>query len=350
MKLNSFFLLRFIVLAVALWLPSCASEQLGLVLPPDYVEPDNNEPDGGNNTGNGSGSGSSVYEKYIFPKVDGSGRIIVAGRPPQYTDTARYHVVSVGYDLSANKPVDLEVYYAAAVGKKGDELKQAIAAIITSGYTGITYGDVRYRLAETDQDPLNPAQVWCFYLENTATATWDGGIAWNREHVWAQSKGLGESAANNKVNTASDLHNLKPEIPSINSSKGNRDFCEQTGNSSYTGTVGSGGYAPAKSGRGDVARILLYMELRWNATNSLQLDHTVSASSGQPRQGKLSDLLKWHNDDPVDPYEIHRNNVVYKYQKNRNPFIDHPELVEYIWGEYQDKAWDGGVVFKQKSI
>ena len=71
--------------------------------------------------------------------------------------------------------------------------------------------------------------------------------------------------------------------------------------------------------RGDVARILFYMDIRWG-------DATVLSD-----MGTLSTLLAWHELDPVDDFERNRNEVIYKYQKNRNPFIDHPELASTIY-------------------
>lgn len=346
MKLLHIFRLMAVVLVIAV--SSCNSDpDVSPILPPDYVD-ETEQPDNGANPEEGGNEetpdpSTPVYAHYIYPEVDANGRIIVAGRPPQYTDTAQYHVISVAYDIASNQAVDLTAYYAEAVGKSGDELKSAIAAIITAGFEGVTYGDARTLLQETDQDPLDASHVWCAYEENSVNATWDSGTTWNREHTWAQSK-LGSDASNGTVNAASDLHNLKPEVPSINSSRSNRDFTEDDNEPNYVGTVGSAGYAPAVSDRGDVARILFYMELRWNAENDLELDSSVS-QSGERRMGNLSVLLDWNDDDPVDPFEIRRNNVIYEHQRNRNPFIDHPELVEYIFGDRQNEAWDGGVVY-----
>ena len=61
-------------------------------------------------------------------------------------------------------------------------------------------------------------------------------------------------------------------------------------------------------------------------------------------------LLKWHRNDPVSQKEIYRNNAVYGIQNNRNPFIDYPELVEHIWGNLQDVAWNSEVGITQNKI
>jgi len=339
-KLNIIYLL---IVAFVISFVSCDDSGEGKsIYPPDYVDPDDDNGDEEEVIDDDLGP---VYEAYNFPQIDADGRIIVAGRPPQYTDTAKYHVVSVGYDLTSNSEMDLTDYYSSAVGLKGEALREAIFEIVSDNFKGISYGEIRYSLQESDVDPLDETQVWCFYKEMTHSIEWVGQGTWNREHVWARSKGLGD-VNNSTTSQASDMHNLKPEDEAVNTEKSNYDFTEDANDADYAGKVGTAGYAPAKSARGDVARILMYMEIRYNEEHGLKLDDNVSQAHS-PRHGRLSDLLKWHNQDPVDPYEVRRNNVIYKYQKNRNPFIDHPELVEYIWGEYQNVKWDGGVVYEK---
>ena len=71
----------------------------------------------------------------------------------------------------------------------------------------------------------------------------------------------------------------------------------------------------------------------------IQLKCMKRCSSKIPRHGVRSTLLEWHAQDPVDDFELNRNNVIYSYQRNRNPFIDHPELVDYLWGDKQNDQW-----------
>lgn len=323
---------------------SCVEEvDKGSIYPPDWVDPNAQD------TTSSGGNDTTLNYIYTMPEVDANGRILVKGRPPQYTDTAKHHVLAVAYDITSSKPIDLTTYYASAVGKSGDKLREALVKIISNNFVGVSYGDARYVLQDADKDPLDDTKVWCFYEENTASRTWDNGVSWNREHVWAVSKGLGERPDNMAISTATDLYNLKAELESINTAKGNRDFEEKDGNADFYGTHGTYSYAPKKSARGDVARILFYMELRWHDAKGIYLDEGSSASTSSPRQGVLSDLIKWHSADPVDPFEIRRSNVVYSKQKNRNPFVDHPELVDYLYGDLKDKAWDGGVTYKNNN-
>ncbi len=306
-------------------------------LPPDYVGDETEPEDSG-----------EVYH-YIIPQVDGEGRIIVAGRPPQYTDTATYHVLSVAYDIANSASMDLEAYYSRAIGKKGAALKRALSEIIKENFDAKSYGEARYIINIADRDPLYPNDsVWCFYQEKTGKYEWDGGATWNREHTWAKSHGLlgGSDISNSTISAASDLHNLKAENPSVNSSKSNRDFAELEGDEEFYGTHGDFAYAPMESARGDVARILMYMVLRWGDDNGIYLIDGVGDSRySSTYQGSLTYLRKWNQNDPVDPFEVRRNNVIYQYQNNRNPFVDHPELVEYVFGDKQDKVWNGGMVY-----
>ncbi len=140
-------------------------------------------------------------------------------------------------------------------------------------------------------------------------------MTWNREHVWPQSL-LGVPADNDTKNAASDLHNLKPADPSTNSSRGNKFFDVATDTDSY---------CPRAEVRGDIARILLYMVVMY------QIYELVNTTPTVYQMAMLDVLLQWHIDDPVDNFEKNRNDVIFSYQHNRNPFIDYPEFVTMIW-------------------
>lgn len=210
-------------------------------------------------------------------------------------------------------------YYDPAIGKTGEELKSALNVIINNGITRVSYGDSRYILDETDRDPANPHNLILVYLGTSVSGAWDGGITWNREHIWPQSL-LNVSVDNNSINVGSDLHNLKPADPNENSSRGNKYFANQTTSESY---------APRPAVRGDIARILFYMVVMYE-TPPLDLE-LVNRTPNVYEMGLLNALLEWHVQDPVDDYERNRNEVIYSYQHNRNPFIDHPEFVGLIW-------------------
>jgi len=214
-----------------------------------------------------------------------------------------------------------EGYYEGADGLTETNLKLFLRTLVTTGFVGVSYGDARYILDETDRDPNNSNNLILVYLGTSAPGTWSCSTAstcnWNREHVWPQSL-LGESASNSVINVASDLHNLKPADWGENSSRSNKYF---------DNTTTADSYAPRDEVKGDVARILFYMTVMYS---NLNLVNSTNPSVYQ--MAMLDRLLQWHLEDPVDSFEQHRNDVIYSYQHNRNPFIDHPEFVEKMWG------------------
>lgn len=210
-------------------------------------------------------------------------------------------------------------YYESITGLSGTSLRNELHAIINSGFHGVTYGDARYDLDDTDADPNISGNVILLYLGTSVSGVWDGGATWNREHIWPQYY-LDVDASNSVVNAASDLQNLKPANPSTNSSRSNKWYGDST--TSYS-------YEPRDEVKGDIARILFYMDIMY--TQYTLVDLEGSEDPALYEMGDLSVLLQWTIDDPVDDFERARNEMIYGYQGNRNPFIDHPELVQYIW-------------------
>ncbi len=216
----------------------------------------------------------------------------------------------------ANDPYTYTGYYQGADGLYGYELEVFLNELLNSTLSGITYGEARYILDDTDQDPNNPGNVILVYAGTSVSGVWDDGSTWNREHVWPQSF-LDSSADNSTINSASDLHNLKPANPGFNSSRGNKYF----GNSTTPQT-----YLVRDEVKGDIARILFYMDIMYDKLS------LINANEGEIYEmGNLEVLLQWHELDPVDQFEMNRNDIIYSYQGNRNPFIDHPELVDKIY-------------------
>ena len=230
-------------------------------------------------------------------------------------------------------------YYSGTEFLSGDSLKFALHQII-DGHTEFPYTssntDTWDILKESDCDPGNSSQVVMVY------SGWGRSkIAeypeWSREHVWSKSHGNFGTT----MGPGTDLHNLKPADVSVNSAKSNKDF--DNGGSQYIDSDGSTdcyantySWEPRDDVKGDVARIIFYMAVRYEGGNGepdLEIvDYVNTAPSNEALYGKMSTLLTWHQADPVDSFEINRNNVIYSYQNNRNPFIDHPEFVDYIWG------------------
>jgi endonuclease I len=224
-------------------------------------------------------------------------------------------------------------YYKNAIGKTGTSLKSSLHTIITP-QTKLSYAAVWDALKVTDQDPNNSNNVILLYGGTSRSKSLNGGDVgdWNREHVWAQSHGnFGTSAG-----PGTDLHHLRPEDVQVNSTRGNKDF--DTGGSAVSGAPGSytdsNSFEPRNAVKGDVARMILYMAVRYEGDDSWpNLEPNDSTSNGSvPYHGRLSVLKAWNEQDPPSAFEERRNQLIYdNYQHNRNPFIDHPEWVEAIW-------------------
>ena len=225
-------------------------------------------------------------------------------------------------------------YYQDAEGKTGEELKDALHTIISTGAETVSYDEVWDALKKTDQDPDNPGNVLLLYSGESQPADENGGGTdeWNREHVWAKSHGdFGTSTG-----PGTDVHHLRPTNVQVNSARGNKDFDE--GGSEVEGAPGNftddDSFEPRDEVKGDVARMILYMDVRYEGDDSfpdLEANDVVDNGSA-PHLGRLSVLREWSAEDPPDSFEQQRNDVIYdEIQHNRNPFVDHPEWVDEIY-------------------
>ncbi|MCP3961439.1 MAG: DNRLRE domain-containing protein [bacterium] len=219
-----------------------------------------------------------------------------------------------------------------------------------------------------DEDPNNTANIIDIYKNASYTKIPGGVGAYNREHSWPKSYGFPDDNVDNYPYT--DTHHLFACDGGYNSSRSNKPFrlcnagCSENttdlndgrgggsgvypGNSNWTtGSFAQGTWETWDGRKGDVARAILYMDIRYEGgnhggTGSAEPDLIVtdsealidSGNTGNNESvaymGMLSVLLQWHAQDPVDSYEIWRNEVVYSFQGNRNPFIDHPEWAECL--------------------
>ncbi|WP_461589533.1 endonuclease [Winogradskyella sp.] len=248
-------------------------------------------------------------------------------------------------------------YYDSLDGLSDIALRQALENLIADPNVvrAQTYADVIDILLEADQNPENSNQVWLVYSEEgRAKLDIQSGSSntgkWNREHTFPRSRGgfndiEADEFANGIDNfwttevdslrhANSDAHAIRAADALENSSRGNQHYGQYVGPS---GTLGSF--------RGDVARSVLFLEIRYNG---LEIVDGFPSTTGQ--LGDLTTLLDWHRNDPPDDYEMNRNNVVYNWQKNRNPFIDHPLLVEYIWGNNVGGIWNQTLSLEDESL
>lgn len=187
-------------------------------------------------------------------------------------------------------------------------LYSALRDMMKAKHTKITnYKETRYMYCYTDCERSDSAHISSFYSGKTLSGTWDFGSTWNREHTWPNSKGLGGSDED-------DIMMLRPTSVSENSSRGNKAYGE------------SGGYYdPGESVRGDCARIVLYTYVRWGNTKYMWGASGVMES--------LDVLLKWMEEDPVDTWEMGRNDAVQAITGTRNVFVDYPEYAWLLFGE-----------------
>ncbi len=238
-------------------------------------------------------------------------------------------------------------YYNGATGT-GTTLRTILHNIISANYHGISYGDARFALAITDQDPNNSSNILLVYNRASVPSTWDVGVTWNREHLWPQSK-LGVSVSNSYIGPASDLFELKPCNPSINSGRSNDAYGTPTSTGGYLNS--SGYFFPGDADKGDVARSMFYMATRYyngSGTPSIQNLSLVNGFTIATYQmGDLQSFLHWNYTDGVDNFKRRRNQMIYSNtvnpaysQNNRNPFIDHPE---YVWSIFGDSPNDSQI-------
>ncbi len=221
-------------------------------------------------------------------------------------------------------------YYDAVINMYGTQLFQGLRTLISTN-TNTNYIAAKEQMFGYFDN--NGGFVRCVYTGVDWSVPY-GGMPdqnlFNTEHTYAQSW---FSAPLTSVKKA-DLHHLFPTNAQVNSSRGNLPFDIVANHSSATTYVSANGYhsyrgnnssgilvfEPANQHKGNLARALLYFYTRY--------DDTLT----QANVNMLPVLLDWHTLDPVDAAEIARNQSIYQYQNNRNPFVDHPEFVQRIWG------------------
>lgn len=239
-------------------------------------------------------------------------------------------------------------YYNNADGKTGAELKTALYNII-KGHTVISYDGLYNAYKTTDKKP--DGSVWdmysncTYYIGSKQCGNYSKECdCFNREHSVPQSW-FGSASP-----MVSELFHVYPTDGKVNGMRSNYPFGEVT-NPTYTSANGSKlgpcsapGYTstvfePIDEYKGDFARTYFYMATRYE--NVISTWHSASNTAEAVFQANtfpvyenwvVNMFLKWHANDPVSQKEIDRNNAVYAIQKNRNPYIDHPEYANLVWG------------------
>jgi endonuclease I len=248
-------------------------------------------------------------------------------------------------------PVELQTYYSDVdFSQTQMDLFNDLAVETASKHTNfLTYTPGIWEAAKiTDEDPVNTLNVLLIYGYNDADGNHvtdrsrskllnggDNGTDWNREHTFPNSLGNPNLDSNGSDNVPyADAHNLRPSDVQMNQNRGNRKFGEGSGNAA---TAGANWY-PGDEWKGDAARIIMYMYLRYGTQCFPSFATTGSSNTIDPNMINL--LLEWNAEDPVSTIEDSRNNYhantsnTYA-QGNRNPFIDNPFLATIIWGGTQ---------------
>lgn len=208
-------------------------------------------------------------------------------------------------------------------------LYKELQSLMKSNHKTITsYGDTRpmYQYTDCQNSGSESKAISSFYSGVAIGPEWDAGATWNREHVWPNSKGLEGSDED-------DIMMLRPTSKNENFSRGNKAYGESSGY--YNPNSESNG---AYDVRGDVARIALYTYVRWGNTGKMW------SSSGVIESKEI--LIKWMKEDPVDTWELGRNDSVEAITGTRNVFVDYPELAfdlfeEAIPANYSSPSGEG---------
>ncbi|MBR7111540.1 MAG: endonuclease [Clostridia bacterium] len=252
---------------------------------------------------------------------------------PSFKNTGRRHVAATALSASAVSYY-ANYSYTTLAAQSASTLLNTLRTLMTSTHTSTsTYENCRDLAMYTDTD--NTGKISLLYT--SYNTDYENGYinkvsnGWNREHVWPQSiGGFATSGA------GADLHHIRPSDSLINSKRGNDKYGEVNGGTAVSGTGPSngvlGGYSsgsyfePLDNVKGDVARICLYIYVRYGSELS-------GCSSVTNAFQSVEVLLDWCASDPVDEWEMGRNDVVASVQGNRNVFIDYPEYAWLIFGE-----------------
>ena len=248
-------------------------------------------------------------------------------------------------------------YYSAAEGKNKGALLEALEDIVGE-HKALGYGDLWDLYFESDV--TSEGYIWDMYStakykpgKNQCGNYSSIGDCYNREHSFPKSW------FDDRSPMYSDAFHIYPTDGKVNGQRSNFPYGEcangsqvassggvkalgKLGASTFTGYNGTV-FEPDNQYKGDFARSYFYMAAAYNShIDEWNSDQLAGNSYPCFSAWSVNLLMKWHREDPVSEKEINRNEVVYRWQGNRNPFIDHPELAEYVWGNKKDEGWTAG--------
>lgn len=238
-------------------------------------------------------------------------------------------------------------YNTIDFSKTGNDLKTQLATLVKNTHTNelVYTPEVWNALKQADLDPENPGNVFLIYgyndedtdTDNDRTRDKDASChsntcngLWVREHIFPRSLGTPNLEFEG---AGSDAHHLRSIDYNMNNDRGNKKYADGTGNAH---TIGSNFY-PGDEWKGDIARMIMYMYLRYPTQCSALAVGTGNATYSNEIPNIF---LEWNEEDPVSQYEKNRNTVLQQMQGNRNPFIDNPRLATRIWnGPQAEDTW-----------
>lgn len=239
-------------------------------------------------------------------------------------------------------------YYSAIDGNQSEglhgNLRKSLSSLILPKawftYGGSQSGQLGKELQSADQDPTNSSNMVMFYTRDSVSkrSSGSGSGEWNREHVWPRSLSNNNWSASNggSEHAGADILHVRPTWYDTNETRGSIKYGDvnksgpQTYNNMTFAYISGSRFEPLDAVKGDVARILMYV---WTAYYEYYNDSGLVVTKAIE---SYDTLLKWHTMDKPDALEGVRNNFAESSkQKNRNPFVDHPE---YAWKIFGDSA------------
>lgn len=259
--------------------------------------------------------------------------VIAVGQPSSYStkyNSGQRDVVCTTLDgTSADAYYYGSYEYDVLSEKSSTEVLNSLRTLMRTTHTYTTsYDECHYLANRSDCENENGKNNKLSLIYTSYEATMSQWNGWNREHVWPKSLG-----GNNTTGGGADLHHIRPSDAVVNSTRGNKKYGNANGGKAVYGSNPASGvlggysstyYEPLDNVKGDVARICLYVYVRWGSQWGADSITEVFQS--------VDVLLEWCEMDPVDTWEMGRNEVVEDIQGNRNVFIDYPEYAWLIFG------------------
>lgn len=310
-----------------------------------------------NNSSNSQSNNESVStlpstsESVSIPSTSNNSASVVEPEIVYFDDEEKV-IRNAYYDIEGENKEILNNY---VLGKKSLELQNGLSILMANTQTEIiAYKDLKTCLSTTDSDLMDDNSMITLYTRDIIDGTWNESL-WNREHVWCKnhSNGLYTAVQENNKGAGSDIHHVRPALMTINSTRSNVPY-GIVNKSSATQIGDTGNYfgnnifEPSDEIKGDIARILMYVYVRYSSSlnstydtiidkrGDLRITDIVTTPSGL-EEDAWNLLLSWNDLDPVNYLEMNRNEEGQKLQNNRNVFIDHQEFARMCF----DSSYDG---------